>query len=106
MSGVSHISFGEDGTVSPKKPATLPEVAKQRELSGNLESESEARLKKQISDTKNKELSGHDIFAPPPEIQPRPLAARALALRESITIGEPASQNVRKQGYIQSQKVD
>ncbi|KAI3460026.1 hypothetical protein Pfo_016689 [Paulownia fortunei] len=90
---MSHISFGEEETVSPKKPATLPEVAKQRELSGNLESESDARFKKQSSDAKNKELSGHDIFAPPPEIQPRPLAARALALRESITIGGPTSHN-------------
>ncbi|KAL6527366.1 hypothetical protein OROGR_016456 [Orobanche gracilis] len=89
LAGISHISFGEEETVSPKKPATLPEVAKQRELSGNLESESDAKLRKQISFAKNKELSGNDIFAPPPEIQPRPLTARALALRESITIGEP-----------------
>ncbi|CAA0840775.1 Unknown protein [Striga hermonthica] len=94
LAGVSHISFAEEETVSLKKPTTLPEVAKQRELSGNLESEYEAKLKKQISDAKNKELSGHNIFAPPPEIQPRPLSARALALRESITIGEPTSHNV------------
>ncbi|CAH2056680.1 unnamed protein product [Thlaspi arvense] len=90
VAGISHISFGEEETVSPKKPTTLPEVAKQRELSGNLESESEAKLKKRISDAKCKEISGHDIFAPPPEIQPRPLAPRALALRESIKIGESA----------------
>ncbi|KAG8377382.1 hypothetical protein BUALT_Bualt08G0027200 [Buddleja alternifolia] len=88
MAGISHISFGEEETVSAKKPTTIAEVAKQRELSGNLESEAEAKLKKQISDAKNKELGGHDIFAPPPEIQPRPLTARALALRESITIGD------------------
>lgn len=93
LAGVSNISFGDEETVSPKKPTSLHEVAKQRELSGNLESESEAKLKKQLSDAKNKELSGHNIFAPPPEIQPRPLAARALALRESITIGEPTSNN-------------
>lgn len=93
LSGVSHISFGEEETVSPKKPTSLHEVAKQRELSGNLESESEAKLQKQISDAKNKELSGNNIFAPPPEIKPRPLGARALALRESITIGEPKSDN-------------
>ncbi|KAH6758996.1 hematological/neurological-like protein [Perilla frutescens var. frutescens] len=93
LSGVSHISFGEEETVSPKKPTSLHEVAKQRELSGNLESESEAKLQKQISDAKNKELSGNNIFAPPPEIKPRPLGARALALRESITIGEPTSVN-------------
>ncbi|PSS17401.1 DNA oxidative demethylase [Actinidia chinensis var. chinensis] len=94
VAGISHISFGDEGAVSPKKPATLPEVAKQRELCGTLESESEAKLKKQLSDAKSKELSGHNIFAPPPEIQPRPLAARALALRESIEIGEPAPVNV------------
>ncbi|GFZ10072.1 hypothetical protein Acr_21g0006710 [Actinidia rufa] len=67
----------------------------QRELSGTLDSESEAKLKKQLSDAKSKELSGHNIFAPPPEIQPWPLAARALALRESIEIGEPAPRNIR-----------
>lgn len=94
VAGVSQISFGEEESVSPKKPTTLPEVAKQRELSGSLESESETKLKKQISNLKSKELSGHDIFAPPPEIQPRPLGARALALRESITIGEPAQNHV------------
>ncbi|CAK9186434.1 unnamed protein product [Ilex paraguariensis] len=94
VAGISHISFSEEETVSPKKPTTLPEVAKQRELSGTLESEAEAKMKKLPSDAKCKELSGHDIFAPPPEIQPRPLAARALALRESITIGEPAPHTV------------
>ncbi|KAL3514122.1 hypothetical protein ACH5RR_026839 [Cinchona calisaya] len=93
VSGISQISFGDEETVTPKKPTSLPEVAKQRELSGNLESESEAKLKKQSSNAKSKELSGHDIFAPPPEIQPRPLAARAPALRESITIGETATRS-------------
>ncbi|GFP96868.1 hypothetical protein PHJA_001830900 [Phtheirospermum japonicum] len=100
LSGVSHISFGDDEAVSHKKPTSVPEVAKQRELSGNLESEYDAKLKKQVSDVKNKELSGHDIFAPPPEIQPRPLSARALALRESITIGEPASHNVSSEASV------
>lgn len=93
VAGISQISFGDEDNVSPKKPVTIPEVAKQRELSGTLESESEMKLKKQISDAKTKELVGHDIFAPPPEIQPRPSTARALALRESITIGEPAPTN-------------
>lgn len=91
VAGISQISFGDEDTLSPKKPVTIPEVAKQRELSGTLESEAEMKLKKQLSDAKTKELVGHDIFAPPPEIQPRPLAARALALRESIAIGEPAN---------------
>ncbi|KAB5557097.1 hypothetical protein DKX38_008006 [Salix brachista] len=92
IAGISHISLSEEDSVSPKKPTTLPEVAKQRELSGTLESESNANLKKQISDAKSKELSGHDIFAPPPEILPRPTTVRALALQESIQLGEPSPQ--------------
>ncbi|XP_015885373.1 uncharacterized protein LOC107420826 [Ziziphus jujuba] len=92
VAGISHISFGEEESISPKKPTSLPEVAKQRELSGTLESEDE-KLKKQLSDAKCKELSGHDIFAPPPEILPRPTSARALDLKGSIDIGEPVSRN-------------
>ncbi|OVA14186.1 protein of unknown function DUF4057 [Macleaya cordata] len=95
VSGISQISFSAEESVSPKKPTSLPEVAKQRELSGTLESESEAKMNKQLSDAKCKELSGHDIFGPPPEIQPRPLAARALDLKGSIDMGEPAPRNVR-----------
>lgn len=90
---MSHILFGEEESISPKRPTTLPEVAKQRELSGTLESESDAKLKKQISDAKCKELSGHDIFAPPPEILPRPLAARALDTNQDM--GEHAPRHVR-----------
>ncbi|KAL6504229.1 hypothetical protein OROGR_026152 [Orobanche gracilis] len=93
LADVGHLSFSEEETVAPKKPITAPEVAKQRELSGNLENEYDSKLNKQFSVAKSKELSGHDIFAPPPEIQPRPLSARALALRENITIGEPMSHN-------------
>lgn len=94
VAGISHISFAEEESVSPRKPTSLPEVAKQRELSGTLESEADAKLKKQLSDAKCKELSGHDIFAPPPEILPRPTTARALDLKGSIDIGEPVSRNV------------
>ncbi|KAI3757368.1 hypothetical protein L6452_04905 [Arctium lappa] len=101
VAGISHISFGEEETVSPKKAIS---EAKQRELSGTLDSESEARLKKQISDAKNKELSGHNIFAPPPEIQPRPLAARALALRESISIGESSPHNTNAEEPVKTAK--
>ncbi|CAL5367391.1 unnamed protein product [Camellia sinensis] len=53
VAGISHISFGEEDTVSPKKPTSLPEVAKQRELSGTLQSDLEAKLKKQLSDAKS-----------------------------------------------------
>ncbi|KAL1344613.1 hypothetical protein HN51_018485 [Arachis hypogaea] len=90
IAGISHISFGEEEAISPKKPTSLPEVAKQRELSGTLESE-DSQLKKQLSDAKCKELSGHDIFAPPPEIKPRPITPRIMELKGSIDIGEPAA---------------
>lgn len=93
VAGMSQISFAVEESVSPKKPTTLPEVAKQRELSGNLDYDAEANLKKQLSDAKCKELSGHDIFGPPPEIKPRPLAARS-AFKASIDMGEPAPHNV------------
>ncbi|KAK6938164.1 protein of unknown function DUF4057 [Dillenia turbinata] len=92
--GISQISFSVEENISPRKPTSLPEVAKQRELSGTLESEADMKLRKQLSDAKCKELSGHDIFAPPPEILPRPLAARAAELKESKDMGEPGSRNI------------
>ncbi|XP_021740190.1 uncharacterized protein LOC110706569 [Chenopodium quinoa] len=94
LTGMSQISFGaDDESLSPKKPASLPEVAKQRELSGNLDSAAEAKLKKQLSDAKCKELSGHDIFAPPPEIKPRS-TVRSPAFQE--TDSEPVVKTAKK----------
>ncbi|XP_010268119.1 PREDICTED: uncharacterized protein LOC104605175 isoform X2 [Nelumbo nucifera] len=92
LSGISQISFSAEESVSPKKPTSIPEVAKQRELSGTLETESEATIRKQLSDAKCKELSGHDIFGPPPENPPRPLAARSLE-KEGKDMGEPVPRN-------------
>ncbi|KAJ7945401.1 Alpha-ketoglutarate-dependent dioxygenase alkB-like protein 2 [Quillaja saponaria] len=95
INGISQISFSAEESISPKKPVSIPEVAKQRELSGTLQSESDAK-KKLISNAKSKELSGHDIFGPPPEIVPRSLAAaRTLESKESKDMGEPAPRNVR-----------
>lgn len=91
VAGISQISFGAEDSVTPKKPTTLPEVAKQRELSGTL-SEAEAKMKKQLSDAKCKELSGHDIFAPPPEILPRTIPIPS-EFKESKDVGEPAPRN-------------
>ncbi|KAL9234257.1 hypothetical protein vseg_009145 [Gypsophila vaccaria] len=71
LAGISQISFTPDESISPKKPTTLPEVAKQRELSGNLDSHSDSKLRKQLSAAKFMELTGQNIFAPPPEIKPR-----------------------------------
>ena len=72
---MSQISFSAEESISPKKPTSLPEVVKQRELSGTLISELDPRIKKQISDIKCKELNGHDIFIGPPKILPRSLVA-------------------------------
>uniref|UniRef100_A0A453B1K7 DUF4057 domain-containing protein n=1 Tax=Aegilops tauschii subsp. strangulata TaxID=200361 RepID=A0A453B1K7_AEGTS len=71
ISTISHISFAEDESVSPKKPTSIAEVAKQRELSGTLQSEDDSKLKKQVSNAKSKELSGHGIFSPPEDLRPR-----------------------------------
>ncbi|XP_009593610.1 uncharacterized protein [Nicotiana tomentosiformis] len=94
--GISQISFSTEERISPKKPSTLTEVAKQRELSGTLESESDSKVKKQLSNAKSKELSGNDIFGPPAEIPPRSLAAaRSMESKESKDMGEPAPRAVR-----------
>lgn len=95
LNGISQISFSADESVSPKKPTSIPEVAKQRELSGNLAAESETKIKKPLSDAKCKELSGNDIFGPPSENPPRSLAAvRSLESKEK-DMGEPAPRAVR-----------
>ncbi|XP_072974482.1 uncharacterized protein [Typha angustifolia] len=88
ISSISQISFSAEENVSPKKPTSLAEVAKQRELSGTLLSESENKMNRQLSDAKCKELSGHGIFGPPPEDPPRSLAARNLEMKENDD-GEP-----------------
>ncbi|CAK7334631.1 unnamed protein product [Dovyalis caffra] len=96
MTGMSQISFSTEESISPKKPTSIPEVAKQRELSGTLQSESDMKSKKQISNAKFKEISGHDIFAPPSEIVPRSLAAaRSLESKENKDIVEPAPRSIR-----------
>lgn len=93
--GISQISFSTEESISPKKPTSIPEVAKQRELSGTLQTESDGKTK-QISNAKSKELSGHDIFGPPPEIVPRSrAAARTLESKEKKDMGEPAPRNIR-----------
>ncbi|CAN7120348.1 unnamed protein product [Brassica rapa subsp. narinosa] len=81
------ISFSADGNVSPKKPTTLTEVAKQRELSGNLLTEAELKSKKQISSANIEEISGHNIFGPPTEIQPPPRSLAAAAAQQEARRG-------------------
>lgn len=98
LSGISQISFSAEESVTPKKPTSITEVAKQRELSGTLQSELDMKDKKQLSNAKSKELSGHDIFGPPPEIPSisrLSLAARTQVTRERSIIEEPAQRSVR-----------
>lgn len=96
LNGVSQISFSVDEHVTPKKPITIPEVAKQRELSGTLQSDSDSKSNKHISNAKSKELTGNDIFGPPPETVPRSAAAaHTLETRETRDMGEPAPRNLR-----------
>ncbi|KAG2282047.1 hypothetical protein Bca4012_050572 [Brassica carinata] len=104
LSGISHISFGEEEDLSPKKPITLPEVAKQRELSGTMESESASNLKKQLSDAKYKEISGQNIFAPPPEIKPRSGAIRALALKDNFNLGAESQTSGEEDSSVKTAK--
>ncbi|XP_027363729.1 uncharacterized protein LOC113871127 isoform X2 [Abrus precatorius] len=106
MSGISQISFSTDESISPKKPTSIPEIAKQRELSGTYQSESDTKSKKQISSAKTKELSGNDIFGPPPEIVPRSLAAApALESKESKGVREPVQQKVQETAKKTSKKI-
>lgn len=96
---ISQISFSTEEEVTPKKPTSIPEVAKQRELSGNLQRESDSKSnKKQISGAKSKELSGHNIFGPSAE-NPSPrsvaAAARTRETKERKDEEQPAPRNVR-----------
>lgn len=95
MNGISQISFSEQERISPKKPTSIPEVAKQRELSGTLQSDADTKIKKQISNAKFKEISGHDIFAPPSETMARSLVAARMLESKDKDIGEPAPRNIR-----------
>lgn len=70
-------------------------MAKQKELSGNLETASDMHVRKQISEAKSKELSGHDIFGPPSEVLPRSLNRNRERKEEANESNEPAQRNVR-----------
>ncbi|PNT35437.1 hypothetical protein POPTR_005G076000v4 [Populus trichocarpa] len=95
VTGMSQISFSSDESISLKKPTSIPEVAKQRELSGTMQNDADMKSKRQISNAKFKEISGHDIFSPPDEIVPRSLAvAHSLEIKENKDIGEPAPRNI------------
>ncbi|KAJ4753383.1 N-lysine methyltransferase [Rhynchospora pubera] len=116
LSGFSQISFSADeDNVSPKKPSSIAEMAKQKELSGTLLSDAEAdKMKRQVSDAKRKEISGHDIFAPPEELRPRnvdegPTTPRGLHSTSaggasSFLFGEDSDSNVKTAKKIPTRK--
>ncbi|KAH7652750.1 DNA oxidative demethylase protein [Dioscorea alata] len=100
---ISQISFSADENVSPKKPTTLTEMAKQRELSGNLADDSDSKMKKLLSDAKCKELTGHDIFGPPPEITPKSLNKHA-SVNISTSAGFPGDATLTEEEIIKTSK--
>ncbi|KAF3796885.1 hypothetical protein EJ110_NYTH00765 [Nymphaea thermarum] len=106
INSISQISFSADGSVSPKKPTTLTEVAKQKELSGSLENESDAKINKQLSDAKSRELSGHDIFAGPAEIPPRSSAAHSLDPKEIKGVADSTPRHLQTSIKISSVGAD
>lgn len=89
--GVSQISFGGEECASPKKPVTIPEVAKQKELSGTVETTDDATARRCFSNAKAKELVGSNIFGPAP-VEPKK-HNRSLEMREEIkAAGSEAAQ--------------
>ncbi|GJN02733.1 hypothetical protein PR202_ga20114 [Eleusine coracana subsp. coracana] len=48
----------------------------------------------QLSEAKTKELSGSDIFGPPPEIPARPLAARNMELQGNVDFSLPPPRSI------------
>lgn len=92
VTGISQISFAHVEHITTKKPSTVAEVAKQRELGGTPDCE-DMHINKHISDAKNRELTGHDIFGPPTELKVRPLPARST-FKESKDFEEPAPRHV------------
>ncbi|VVB03845.1 unnamed protein product [Arabis nemorensis] len=95
----NQISFSGEENTTPKKPTTLSEAAKQKELSRTVQTEADSKSKKkQISNTKTKAISGHDIFATPlpPESQPRRfLSATKQEVKGNKNVEESAPRNLR-----------
>lgn len=61
-----------------------------------MQTDLDAKTQKQTSNAKTKELTGNDIFGPPPEIVPRSMAAaRTLESKGSMDMGEPLPRNLR-----------
>jgi hypothetical protein len=59
-----------------------------------LGSEADAKMKKQNSEAKSKELSGSDIFDPPPEVPSSHLASRNLDLKGNLDFVLPQLRSI------------
>ncbi|BBM97455.1 hypothetical protein MPTK1_1g05870 [Marchantia polymorpha subsp. ruderalis] len=91
--GVSQIQFGGEELTSPKKPTSIPEVAKQRELSGSTETTLDLKHRS-FSNAKAKELVGSNIFGPaPPDAPPRRVAMEPAGGRSQIAFGHDDTPN-------------
>jgi Protein of unknown function (DUF4057) len=103
MAGISQISFAAQETPSPKKPISLTEVAKQRELSGSLVREGiSMKTTKEVSETKIKELTGSDIFGPPAEVPARPRATRNEDLKGNVDFTHPKPRTIHTSVKVSS----
>ncbi|KAF8698632.1 hypothetical protein HU200_034877 [Digitaria exilis] len=88
----SQITFAQDGSIAPRKPTSVAEVARQRELSHTVQSEADSKTKRQVSTAKSKELSGHDIFADHED--PKPNRSRRSDYSSSTSLSPVKNANV------------
>ncbi|KAL3701739.1 hypothetical protein R1sor_019761 [Riccia sorocarpa] len=92
--GVSQIQFGGEELTSPKKPTSVPEVAKQRELSGSTETTLDLKHRN-FSNAKAKELTGSNIFGPAPPDAPPRRAATEVREQQKDGLAEGPPRNHR-----------
>ncbi|RLN41068.1 uncharacterized protein C2845_PM01G16850 [Panicum miliaceum] len=82
----SQITFAQDGSIAPRKPTSVAEVARHRELSHTVQREGDGKTKRQVSTAKSKELSGHDIFADHED--PKPNRSRRSDYSSSASLSQ------------------
>ncbi|CAA7019840.1 unnamed protein product [Microthlaspi erraticum] len=85
---------------TPKKQTSLTEAAKQKELSRTVQTEADSKSKKkQMSNSKIKSTTGHDIFASPlpseSQTPRRSLAATQQEVKGNKNVEESASRSSR-----------
>lgn len=91
--GVSQIQFGGEDCITPKMPTSVPEVAKQKELSGSTETTLDLKHRS-FSNAKAKELVGSNIFGPAPPDAPARRVAMEVREQHPEVQGE-VPRNVR-----------